>query len=58
MIVSIIPLWAVWLGELAIKRLREGAPAHAPTLAPQPILVTQSLRLPARVSKQQPVARV
>jgi glycosyltransferase involved in cell wall biosynthesis len=57
-VLSIIPLWLMWLGELAVKRLREGAPAHAPRLAPQPIIVTQPLRIPARVSKQQPVARV
>jgi len=29
---SITPLWLYWLGELAVARLRHGAPAHRPTL--------------------------
>ncbi len=36
MIVAIVPLWLYWLGELGVKRLREGAPAHNPQLDPQP----------------------
>ncbi len=39
LVVSIIPLWCYWLGELAVQRARNGAPAHAPRLAPQPIVV-------------------
>ena len=27
-VVSIVPLWLMWLGELAIKRMRDGAPAR------------------------------
>jgi glycosyltransferase involved in cell wall biosynthesis len=60
-IVLVLPLlWLVWLGELALARLRDGAPAHAPQLAPQPIAVAHSLSLSARtrarVSEQQPAA--
>jgi glycosyltransferase involved in cell wall biosynthesis len=57
MVLSIVPLWLMWLGELALERLREGAPAHAPRLAVEPSIVTKPLRLPARVSNQQPVVR-
>jgi hypothetical protein len=57
-VLSILPLWLMWLGELALERMREGAPAHAPRLAPQPVVVTQPVRIPAPASKQRPVARV
>jgi glycosyltransferase involved in cell wall biosynthesis len=57
-VLSILPLWLMWLGELALERMREGAPAHAPRLAPQPVVVTQPVRIPAGASKQRPVARV
>lgn len=43
LIVSIVPLWLVWLAELLYKRARDGAPAHAPRLAPRPILVAPEL---------------
>ncbi|HEY5922531.1 MAG TPA: glycosyltransferase [Kofleriaceae bacterium] len=34
MVLALIPLWLVWLGELAYNRIRDGVPAHAPQLAP------------------------
>jgi hypothetical protein len=52
LVLSIIPLWFVWLGQLAVQRVREGTPAHAPQLAPMPIIVTQPLAVPVRASKQ------
>ena len=59
MIVSIVPLWLYWLGELAFKRVRDGAPAHMPLLAARPFVVQQPARvqpsapMPARASAQQ-----
>ncbi|NVB84496.1 MAG: glycosyltransferase [Kofleriaceae bacterium] len=35
MILAIFPLWLYWLGELAMKRMRDGAPAHNPQLDAQ-----------------------
>jgi glycosyltransferase involved in cell wall biosynthesis len=35
-VVSIVPLWLYWLGELAVHRIRDGVPPHAPTLEPRP----------------------
>ena len=59
MIVSIIPLWLYWLGELAVQRARHGAPAHAPELAPLPPAEARpSIVLPARVSTERPSARL
>jgi glycosyltransferase involved in cell wall biosynthesis len=58
LVLSIVPLWLMWLGEHVYKRVRDGAPAHAPRLAPRPIIITQPLPLPARASKQQPVAQL
>ncbi|HEY5946966.1 MAG TPA: glycosyltransferase [Kofleriaceae bacterium] len=46
-IVSLLPLWVMWLAELAYTRLRDGAPSHAPTLSPQPIIVSQPLSVTA-----------
>lgn len=57
-ILAILPLWLYWVAELAVKRVRDGAPAHAPQLAPLPIVVPQSLVVSTRVSKQQPIAQV
>lgn len=34
-VLSLLPLWAVWLAEWWYLRLRDGAPAHRPELAPQ-----------------------
>jgi len=41
LVLALLPLWAYWLGELAVKRIRDGAPAHAPMLAPLPIMAPQ-----------------
>jgi glycosyltransferase involved in cell wall biosynthesis len=42
MIVAIVPLWLYWLAELAVKRVREGAPAHNPRLETREAAVPQS----------------
>src|SRR5690606_18254389 len=47
LIVSIVPLWLVWLAELLYKRVRDGAPAHAPRLAPRPIVVVPRATRPS-----------
>jgi hypothetical protein len=44
--VSIVPLWLYWLGELAYTRVRDGAPAHAPMLAPRAAAVSEPARMP------------
>jgi glycosyltransferase involved in cell wall biosynthesis len=54
---SLVPLWLYWLGELAYKRARHGAPAHRPTLAPLPVTAPPSMPLPARISAQQPAVQ-
>ena len=47
LVVALPPLWLYWLAELAVKRVRDGAPPHRPQLPPRE---TQSTfgRLPAR----------
>jgi glycosyltransferase involved in cell wall biosynthesis len=60
LVLALVPLWAYWVAELLYKRVRDGAPAHRPALAPlalPPMAATPSLPLPVRVSTQQPVAQ-
>jgi glycosyltransferase involved in cell wall biosynthesis len=40
---TLVPLWAVWLAEWWLVRLRDGAPAHRPELSPQPAAITDEL---------------
>jgi glycosyltransferase involved in cell wall biosynthesis len=60
MLLSLVPLWLVWVGELAYKRVRDGAPAHRPTLAPRPLVAPPppQVALPAPVTSRLPAAPV
>jgi glycosyltransferase involved in cell wall biosynthesis len=45
----LIPLWAYWLADWAIARMRDGTPEHAPQLAPRGAPATPEVALqPAR----------
>jgi glycosyltransferase involved in cell wall biosynthesis len=61
-VVSLVPLWVYWVGELAWQRLRSGLPAHAPSLAPlAPAMAAPApLAIPARVSAKHsaPIAQL
>jgi hypothetical protein len=37
MALAIVPLWLVWLAEMAAQRLRDGAPPHNPRLVRRPL---------------------
>jgi glycosyltransferase involved in cell wall biosynthesis len=37
MALAIVPLWLVWLAQMAAQRLRDGAPAHNPRLVRRPL---------------------
>jgi glycosyltransferase involved in cell wall biosynthesis len=56
-VVSLLPLWTYWLAELAVTRLRDGAPAHRPTLAPLAATHAQPGLQVTRVSTQLPIAQ-
>ena len=36
--VVVIPLWAYWLASWAVARVKDGAPEHAPALAPRGVM--------------------
>jgi glycosyltransferase involved in cell wall biosynthesis len=52
LVLSIIPLWFVWLGQSALRRVRHGVLAHAPTLSPVPLDVRDAM--PLAPSRQMP----
>jgi glycosyltransferase involved in cell wall biosynthesis len=59
LVVSIVPLWLYWLGELAYTRVRDGAPAHAPMLASRANVVPEPASVPhpaARASASASIA--
>ncbi len=58
LVVSIVPLWLVWLGQLLYKRARDGAPPHRPLLAPLAPVESQRLAMDAPVASAMPPARV
>lgn len=60
MLLSLVPLWLVWVGELLYKRVRDGAPAHRPTLAPRPAVAPPppQIAMPAPVTSRLPAAPV
>jgi glycosyltransferase involved in cell wall biosynthesis len=35
-VLSLLPLWAIWLGEWVVRRIRLGEPPHRPELSPHP----------------------
>lgn len=45
LVLSIIPLWFVWVGQAWMRRFREGPLAHAPALAPLPAVVPEAVHL-------------
>lgn len=53
LLVALLPLWLYWLGEHVYTRVRAGAPAHAPQLAPRPI----AARPPQPLAVAAPVPR-
>jgi glycosyltransferase involved in cell wall biosynthesis len=35
-VLSLLPLWAIWLAEWVVRRIRHGEPPHRPELSPHP----------------------
>ena len=49
---AFIPLWTVWVAQWWLRRMREGALAHAPQLAPR---VREAIAQPMHVPSQRPM---